>query len=131
MKIAIDFDGSCVTHRYPDVGDDIGAVPVLRALVNQGHQLILFTMRSDEKLQDAVNWFQKNGIYLHGVNKDPGQTSWTNSNKCYAELYIDDMALGAPLINHRGERPYLDWVKIAEYCYEKGILINGSVDHGS
>jgi hypothetical protein len=28
--IAVDFDGTCVTHEYPKVGRDIGAVPVLK-----------------------------------------------------------------------------------------------------
>ena len=32
MDIAIDFDGTCVTHEFPLVGKDIGAAPVLKAL---------------------------------------------------------------------------------------------------
>lgn len=44
MIIAVDFDGTCVTHEFPKVGRDIGAVPVLRKLVENGHKLILFTM---------------------------------------------------------------------------------------
>ena len=47
MIIAIDFDGTCVTHEYPNVGKDVNAVPVLKELVENGHQLVLFTMRSD------------------------------------------------------------------------------------
>lgn len=35
MIIAIDFDGTCVTHEYPNIGRDIG--PVLRKLVENGH----------------------------------------------------------------------------------------------
>ena len=46
MIIAIDFDGTCVTHEYPYIGKDIGAVPVLQRLVKAGHELILWTMRS-------------------------------------------------------------------------------------
>jgi hypothetical protein len=33
MIIAVDFDGTCVTHDFPHVGKDIGAVPVLKELV--------------------------------------------------------------------------------------------------
>lgn len=47
MIIGIDFDGTCVTHEFPDVGKDIGATPVLKELTDKGHKLILFTMRSD------------------------------------------------------------------------------------
>ena len=45
MYIAVDFDGTCVTHEYPKVGKDIGAAPVLKKLIKEGHQLILHTMR--------------------------------------------------------------------------------------
>ena len=47
MDILIDFDGTVVTHDFPAVGKDIGSVPVLKRLVDNGHRLILFTMRSD------------------------------------------------------------------------------------
>ena len=49
MEICIDFDGTCVTHDYPRVGRDIGAVPVLKELVKNRHLLILFTMRSSKQ----------------------------------------------------------------------------------
>jgi predicted mannosyl-3-phosphoglycerate phosphatase (HAD superfamily) len=46
MIIAVDFDGTCVTHEYPRIGRDIGAAPVLKRLTDAGHKLILWTMRS-------------------------------------------------------------------------------------
>ena len=46
LDICIDFDGTCVSHEFPEVGYDIGAAPVLKELVSNGHRLILFTMRS-------------------------------------------------------------------------------------
>lgn len=113
--IAIDFDGTCVTHEYPLVGKDIGAAPVLRELVKEGAQLILFTMRSGTSLMDAINWFERNGIPLWGVQYHPEQIHWTTSNKCYAKIYIDDAALGAPLKEEEGvDRPFIDWDKVRE-----------------
>ena len=47
MTINIDFDGTCVTHEFPNVGKSIGADKVLKRLVDNGHHLILFTMRSE------------------------------------------------------------------------------------
>lgn len=98
MEICIDFDGTCVTHEFPKVGKDIGAVPVLKKLVEAGHKLILFTMRSNRHvpnetgdptimdvtgmfLDDAVNWFKQNDIPLYGINENPTQKTWTNSPK--------------------------------------------------
>lgn len=146
MKIAIDFDGTCVSHEFPKVGSDIGAAPVLKALVANGHQLILFTMRGDNKeglkyvddtpipeevmlgdenyLTMAVHWFKDNGIPLYGIQKDPGQDNWTSSPKCYAQLYIDDAALGIPLKHDisLSARPYVDWEAVQKLLKLKLIL---------
>lgn len=59
MIIALDFDGSCVVHEYPEVGRDIGALPVIEKLVKAGHHIMLWTMRSGKTLDDAVNWFEE------------------------------------------------------------------------
>ena len=112
---AIDFDGTCVKHAYPGLGDDIGAVPVLQKLVKDGHRLILYTMRSGTYLGEAVHWFNENKIPLWGVNNNPEQYKWTASPKVYAHAYIDDAALGVPLVTpHDGSRPYVDWSRVIE-----------------
>lgn len=109
VVIAVDFDGTCVTHEFPKVGREVGAPRVLRRLVLEGASLILFTMRSGEHLLDAEKWFAKHGIPLYGVNRNPTQ-DWTESPKAYAQIYIDDAALGAPLRKGLpGERPFINW----------------------
>ena len=115
MIIALDFDGTCVTHEYPNIGKDIGAVPVLKALVNSGHQLMLWTMRSGKELEEAEQWFKDNDIPLWASNKNPNQ-NWSTSNKQFANMYIDDAALGCPLTVDfkKSMRSFVDWQKIAE-----------------
>jgi hypothetical protein len=117
MIIAIDFDGTCVTHEYPYIGKDIGAVPILQGFVKAGHLLVLNTMRSGEKLQEAVDWFKGNNIPLYGINENPDQKSWTDSPKVYAHLYIDDAAFGCPLKYDLilSGRPFVDWNSIGSY----------------
>lgn len=140
MDICIDFDGTCVSHEFPLIGKDIGAVPVLKALTDNGHRLILFTMRSDRKkkkkvdgvevvveenvLTEAIQWFEQQGIPLYGVQKNPTQRFWTSSPKAYGHLYIDDANLGCPLIMNdpEADRPYVDWEQVREILEEKGIL---------
>mgnify|MGYP001160680071 FL=1 len=139
MVIAIDFDGTCVTHEFPVVGKDIGAVPVLKRMAKSGHQLILYTMRSDRPiggdtgdpsisdvtgmfLTDAVNWFKEHDIPLYGIQSNPTQHHWTTSPKVYAEIYIDDAALGCPLIHPQGGRPFVDWVEVEKILEKDGIL---------
>lgn len=141
MEIAIDFDGTCVTHEFPRIGKDIGAVPVLKELVENDHKLILFTMRSDRItnnqsnnnpeikdtfgyfLTDAVNWFGENDIPLYGIQTNPRQ-GWTTSPKAYAHLYIDDAALGCPLIfdTSISDRPFVDWEKVREMLRSMKII---------
>ena len=114
MIIAIDFDGTCVTHEYPEVGRDIGAAEVIRKFVARGDKIILFTMRSGEPLMHAVDWFERKGITLFGVNCNPEQRTWTTSPKPYAHVYIDDAALGVPLMRPKTGRPYVHWNAVAE-----------------
>ena len=113
MIIAVDFDGTCVKHAYPRIGEDIGAVPVLKEMVKNGHQIVLNTMRSGKLLDEAVQWFESNGIKLSGVNHTPRQETWTESPKVYAQIYIDDAALGCPTtIDDKGS-VYVDWRVVA------------------
>lgn len=123
VVIAVDFDGTCVTHDYPYIGSDIGAVPVLRELTDAGYHLVLNTMRSGRLEKDAVKWFKDNGIPLYGVNCNPDQKSWTASPKVYADLYIDDAALGIPLkTSPTSTRPFVDWVAVRELLVSLGYL---------
>lgn len=117
MIIGVDFDGTCVRHAYPYIGEDIGAVPVLKELVENGHDLILWTMRSEESLEAAIEWFKTNGIKLYASQKNPTQHQWTSSPKAYCQIYIDDAALGCPLIND-----HVDWIKVREWLVEKKLL---------
>lgn len=113
--IALDFDGTVVTHDYPAVGRDIGAEPVLKKLVARGHKLVLNTMRSGSKLREAEQWFIDRGIPLYGSNKNPTQHTWTQSPKVFAHIYIDDASLGCPLTYAPEiERPYVDWTAVSE-----------------
>lgn len=117
IKIAVDFDGTIVDHRYPDIGAPVpGAVEWLKKFTDAGAKLILFTMRSDSTvsgnvLTHAVDYCKKQGIELYGVNENPDQFRWTLSPKVYANVYIDDAALGCPLRENprMGGRPFVDW----------------------
>jgi len=142
--IAVDFDGTCVRHEYPEVGEDVPmAVEVLRKLREQGHRIILWTMRSSKEqgingsvLADAVSWFSRNGIDLYAVNENPAQDEWTSSPKVFANIYIDDAALGCPLIrptpfrddpllhllSSKSLRPFVDWQEVERYLIQQGVI---------
>ena len=125
MIIAVDFDGTCVKHAYPKIGEDIGAVPVLKKLVSDGHQIVLNTMRSGDLLQEAVDWFTANDIPLTGVNKYPGQETWTQSSKTFATCYIDDHGLGCPKTMDDDGNVFVNWLMVAmAFGYKYSSLID-------
>lgn len=117
MTICIDFDGTIAEHQYPDIGPSVpGAFQWMKEFQSAGAKLILWTMRSDSAksgptLTQAVEFCRKNGVEFYGVNENPTQSSWTDSRKVYAQLYVDDAAYGCPLresAKYKG-RPFVDW----------------------
>ena len=122
--IAVDFDGTCVEHNYPAIGMDVeGAVEVLRTLNKHGHRIILNTMRSGQRLEAAVRWFRDRKIELWAVNRNPEQEQWTTSPKVYADIYIDDSALGCPQIFLEGvRRPVVNWSKVRQLLESDGMI---------
>ena len=97
LIIAVDFDGTIVEHRYPDIGRTRPfAFQTLKALQTKGHRLILWTHRSGLKLDEAVKFSNKHGIEFYAVNKNYPEEVWGEheSRKILADVYIDDRNLG-------------------------------------
>lgn len=111
--IGLDFDGTVVTHEYPGIGEEIPHVfSTLKELNKRECLFILFTMRSGRYLTQAADYIESKGIPLFGVNTNPTQHYWTKSPKAHCNYYIDDCALGCPLIYPEQGRPYVDWLLI-------------------
>ena len=125
MEIAVDFDGTITTHAWPLIGTPLkGCIETLKELQSNGHRLILFTMRSGKELQESVDYLNENGVTLYGVNTNPTQKNWTQSPKAYAQVFIDDAALGCPLLFDReiSTRPFVNWSQVRVLLKEKGLL---------
>jgi hydroxymethylpyrimidine pyrophosphatase-like HAD family hydrolase len=93
LTIAVDFDGTLVENRYPEIGKPIlFAFESLRKLQAEGHQLILWTYRSGVKLEEAVAFCEENGITFYAVNKSYPEEEYDEgiSRKILADLFIDD-----------------------------------------
>lgn len=129
MVIAVDFDGTIVDHKYPDIGAPVpGAIKWLKRWQELGAKLILWTMRSDGRpdhgdvLTQALEFCNSHGIEFYGVNSNPDQ-GWSSSPKAYAHIYIDDAAFGCPLAENPrvGGRMYVDW-EVAGPAIESMLL---------
>jgi len=98
LKIAVDFDGTIVEHKYPEIGKEIMfAFQTLRALQEQKHQLILWTYRSGKELDDAVEYCRRNGVEFYAINSSYPEEEFDedyDSRKIDADLFIDDRNIG-------------------------------------
>ena len=72
MLIAVDFDGTIVEHEYPKIGKEIPfAIDTLIALANEGHRIVLWTVREGQLLTDAVEFCSKRGHESKGFRDWP------------------------------------------------------------
>lgn len=97
MTIAVDFDGTIVEHQYPEIGKPkMFAFETLKALQDRGDNLILWTYRAGNKLDEAVEYCRRNGIEFYAVNKNYPEEEFDSSisRKIIADIYIDDRNLG-------------------------------------
>ena len=100
LTIAVDFDGTIVEHVYPKIGREIPfAIDTLKQLARDGHVLILWTARTGQLLDDAIEYCSKRGLYFyaHNSNRPKGslfESRGGTSNKVIADIYIDDHNLG-------------------------------------
>lgn len=115
LNIAVDFDCTCVRQaKFPAIGEDVPlAVQTLKAMVEAGHKIILWTVRSGTALEIATKWFEDRDIPLYAVNKKPGQKNYSLSPKVDYDLLIDDKGYGISLILLPGDtKKCVDWEPI-------------------
>ncbi len=97
MIIAVDFDGTIVDDRYPEIGKEkLFAFETLKALQQERHRLILWTCRGGKRLEEAVEFCRQRGIEFYAVNSNYPEEDFDHmpSRKIVADLYIDDRSLG-------------------------------------
>ena len=110
LIIAIDFDGTIVEDGYPKIGKPmIFAFETIKKLQADGHRLILWTYRSGQKLKEAVDFCEQNGIEFYSVNKNYPEEIFDEkiSRKINADLFIDDRNVGG----------FLGWTEIYKLIF--------------
>ena len=98
MVIAVDFDGTIVEDKYPNIGKEKRfAFLTLKTLQKEGHRLILWTYRSGRELEEAVEFCRKNGVEFYAVNRSYPEEKFDDtrmSRKILADIFIDDRNVG-------------------------------------
>ena len=98
MTIGVDFDGTIVEHKYPDIGKEIPfAIDTLKRLAAEHHKIILWSVREGKLLDEAVEYCRKRGLEFYAVNSnnpENGIQRERHQRKLIADVYIDDRNVG-------------------------------------
>ena len=96
MVLAVDFDGTLSLGEWPGTGP--ANTELFRFLLHrqkEGDRIILWTCRTDDHLQQAVEWCRMNGLEFDAVNDNLPEyiaLYGGNSRKITCDYYIDDKA---------------------------------------
>lgn len=98
MIIAIDFDGVLVSDKFPEIGEpDWDMVFAVWKLGFTKHELVLWTCRVGDRLEEAKRWCAKYNLKFTCINANtPNNLAeyGTDPRKVFAHVYIDDRACG-------------------------------------
>lgn len=98
LTIAVDFDGTIVTHEYPRIGKEIPfAIETLLKIQRDYHAcLILWTVREGKELDEAVEYCKNRGLEFYAINNNYPEEKNTDKQprKLKADVFIDDRNLG-------------------------------------
>ena len=102
MIIAVDFDGTITTkNEYPKIGTyNLEVMMRLNRLKSAGHELILWTCRTGQDLQEAVHGCEVRGLTFDAINENVPriqEIGWGSGRKIYADLYFDDKSTNSIL----------------------------------
>lgn len=98
--IAVDFDGTLCDDAYPEIGkpkNDV--IDLVKAYQRDGWRTVLWTCRTDEHLEAAVNWCKENGLVFDAVNKNIPEVQELfggDTRKVFADKYLDDKNIIVP-----------------------------------
>lgn len=132
----VDFDNTCALEEFPNVGMDVPLAEwALKLIQDSGHKIILWTCRTGQQLEDAVNWFKEKGIKLAAVNdwddehkKNDFAREYGIPRKVLGDFHIDDHNLGCPhkiIIDVVTDKEYVcvDWEKMIEELDNLQLLV--------
>ncbi|MDD3892176.1 MAG: hypothetical protein PHE03_07725 [Bacteroidales bacterium] len=97
LKVAVDFDGTIVENKFPDIGKPmLFAFETLKAMQQKGMLLILWTVRKGKELDEAIEFCRANGVEFYAVNANYPEEQFDAevSRKIEADVFIDDRNIG-------------------------------------
>ncbi len=117
MIIIVDFDGTCVENKFPELGASLpGAVETISDLLSAGHEIVIWTCRNERMLpgwqmwdtgiHDGLAvvryWIEENfgghpnrgRLFLNENTPTAVSNLGTDTRKVWGSVYIDDKNFG-------------------------------------
>ena len=130
MTIYLDFDGTVVSHRFPNIGEyNVMCKKVILSLLKEGHTVILNTKRVEFKNEQFLNYalmyvwkaFDPYKIEHTKSKYIPQKWDWRRMFDD-GKIYIDDIAEGIPLKKcEEGISDVVDFMELDKQFRENGI----------
>lgn len=109
--MAVDFDGTLVRDKFPEIGEERKKFcNIIRIFQNMGVKSILWTSRTGSALREAIEWCKDHDLHFDTINENLPEvielTGGIDTRKVYADVYFDD--------RNRGIRDFTMWSKVEE-----------------
>mgnify|MGYP002521705241 CR=1 FL=1 len=93
--MAVDFDGTLVTDKFPNIGEERRQFcSVIRKLQKLGIKSILWTSRTGSALREAIEWCEEHDLHFDAINENLPEVielvGGIDTRKVYADVYFDD-----------------------------------------
>jgi len=118
LIFAVDFDGTIVEHRFPEIGDlKSHAIRIMKRLQAKDHKVILWTCRpnisnTENYLEKACAFLFRKGFRPDAVNENIDRNTKLGIPKVIADFYLDDKSFP----------PFPGWLEFEREMEIRGIL---------
>ena len=132
--IAVDFDGTLCENQYPEIGKPNSVlIDDLKMRKDNGAKIILWTCRVGDRLEQAIDWCQEQGLIFDAVNQNLPEIVESFGGDCrkvFAHEYIDDRnsGMGNPLIRCICDSSKSDTFDLKLNEYERMIVISAMLE---
>ena len=103
--IAVDFDGCLCSNAWPEIGvPNLHMLDALKHRREEGDKVILWTCRSGDLLEHAVDWCRGFGLEFDAINANLPENIKKYGNDCrkvWADEYWDDKAVQVIMFGER------------------------------
>ena len=91
MLFGVDFDGTVVEHKFPEIGEELpDAIRTMIDLQAAGHQIIIWTCRCGYEISTMLKWLNDREFRPDAVNTNLRHTPGFAVPKIYVDIYFDD-----------------------------------------